>query len=85
MVVTKKVTSDAHAVELVAHTRVFEELRAGQHQYKIIMAAHILSGSSPSAAAGEPLAPRASKKPPMVVQQMLRKRELGMRTATPLS
>ena len=57
MVVTKKVTSDAHAVELVAHTRVFEELRAGQHQYKIIMAAHILSGSSPTGATSKQEAP----------------------------
>ena len=43
MVVINRVTSDAHAhaVELVAHTCVLEELRAGQHQYKKMMTAHI--------------------------------------------
>ncbi len=47
-VVTNRVTSDAYAAELVAHTRVLEGLRSGTHQYQKIMAAHILSGSSPN-------------------------------------
>jgi hypothetical protein len=42
-VVTNRVTSDAHAAELVAHTRVLQGLRSGTHQYQKIMAAHILS------------------------------------------
>jgi hypothetical protein len=82
-VVTNRVTSDAYAAELVAHTRVLEGLRGGTHQYQKIMAAHILSGSSPNTGHALRLVSHwRHKKAPMLMQQMLRMR-LGVPTLTP--
>ncbi len=39
-VVTNRVTSDAYAAEVVAHTRMLEGLRSGTHQHQKIVAAH---------------------------------------------
>ncbi len=71
------------AAELVAHTRVLEGLRSGTHQYQKIMAAHILSGSSPNTGHALRLVSHwRHKKAPILMQQMLRMRR-GVPTLTP--
>ena len=83
-VVTSRVTGDAHAAELVAHTRVLEGMRNSQHQYQKIMAAHILSGSSPNTGHALRLVSHwRHKKVPMLMQQMLRMR-FGVPSVIPL-
>jgi len=83
-VVTSRVTGDANAAELVAHTRVLEGMRNSQHQYQKIMAAHILSGSSPNTGHALRLVSHwRHKKVPMLMQQMLRMR-FGVPSVIPL-
>ena len=68
--VTSRVTSYAHAAELVAHTRVLEGImRNSQHQYQKIMAAHIhplglQSQHGTRAAASEASEPLAAQQGP---------------------